>query len=114
HRIAELDLRIGDAVAAQDHATGFLELRRTAFEDLFQVVDVSRGGPGQDGQGRERPSSHGVHIAHRIGRGDRTEGERIVDDGSKEVYRLHQGEIRPQTIYARVIRRIETDENVFI
>ena len=113
-RIAEQDLVAGDAVASKDGATGFPHLLGATLQDLFEVGEVALGGVGQHGERGDGASTHGVHIAQRVGGGDCAEGVRIVDDRGEKVYRLHQGELRRQLVHAGIVGGIKPDQHVVV
>jgi hypothetical protein len=60
------------------------------------------------------PAAHGVNVAQRIGGSDLAENERVVDQRGKEIDRLHEGGVRRDPIDARIVRCLETDQQVRI
>ena len=73
HRIAELHFVVFDAVAAQQRATGFVDLLCAAPEDLGQIVQIALRRPSQNRQRRYRLAAHGIYITQCIGGRDRAE-----------------------------------------
>src|SRR5262249_55162399 len=69
--IAELDLLVGDAVAAENRASGLAHLFRAASQDFGQVFHLAFPGPSENRERGNGPSTHGIDIAQRIGRRDR-------------------------------------------
>jgi hypothetical protein len=55
---------------------------------------------------------HGVDIGQGVGGGDLPEGVGVVDDGGEEVDGLDDGQIVAETIDARVLVPLETDDEV--
>jgi hypothetical protein len=112
--VAELDFVVGDAVAAQNGAAGLVHFLGAALEDGAQVVQVALGGVRQDGERRDGPPAHGVHVAQRVGRGDGAEGLGIVHDGREEVHGLHQGKLRRQLVHAGIVGGVKPDQHVLV
>jgi hypothetical protein len=113
HGKTELDFRIFNAVSSHKNGAGFMNLLQASPENLLQNVLVH----GLDGKthhvhGRNRPSSHGVDVAQRIGRRNAPEIVWIIDDGRDEVESLHQGQIVGQTINPRVVGSLPTHQEV--
>ena len=113
-RVAELDLVVRNAVPAQNHAAGFVDLLRTALQDLFEVIEIAIRGIRQQRKRGDRLAAHGVDIAQRIGRGDGAERVRIVDNGGEKIDGLHQGELRRQLVHAGIVGRVKPYQHVFI
>src|SRR5438046_1604543 len=61
-----------------------------------------------------RATAHGEHIGERVGGGDLSVSERIVNDRCEEIHGLHECAFAVETINARVIERDRIDENVSI
>ncbi len=68
---------------------------------FFRIADHRQRG--------KRARAHGIDIAERICRRDLSEGERIVNDGSKKIDRLHQRCIGRDLIHSGVVGVIEAD-----
>ena len=115
HGEAELQLGIGQRVAAQKDRPRLLDRRESSSEDLAELV---LGDPlpreTADVQAGDGPPPHGVDVAQGVGGGDPSEIERIVDDRRDEVEGLHEGEPVGETEHSRVVRSVETDEHVRI
>ncbi len=58
--------------------------------------------------------AHGVDVAERVRRGDGSERERIVDNRSEKIDRLHQRHVGRQTVHSGVVGGIEADQNIGI
>ena len=61
-----------------------------------------------------RLTAHCINIRERICCGDLTEQIRIIGYRRKEIYRLHNCELRTDTIYGGVVALIESDKEVRI
>ena len=72
---------------------------------LREARDRHRG----DGCARHRPN-----VVDGIERRDATVVIRVVDNRSKEVEGLDEREVVAQTVYARVVGRLETDNQVWV
>ena len=102
-----------DAVAAGDGNAGSLADRFAAVEDSAhrlerQLVDRHR----HQRQREERTPAHGVDIRDGVGRGDRAEVERIVDDRHEEIGRRDDRLILADLIDRRVVARLDADQQL--
>src|SRR5437660_1545176 len=93
YAVAEFHFGIADAVPAPHHAAGFLHLGEPPGEHALEHIEISTIGKADDGERRHRLAAHRIDIAQRIYRGDLAEDEGVVNDGSEEVYGLHQRDI---------------------
>ena len=59
-------------------------------------------------------AAHRVDVGERVGGGDPSEVERVIDDRREEVDRLDEREIVAQPVDARVVGGVEADEDVRI
>ena len=113
HRVTELDLLVADRVAANHRAACFLHLGVAALENAFQDVEIaSRVRKTHNGERRNRPASHGVNVAQRVGRGDLAEGVRVVHDGREEVHGLDQRQVGRELIHSRVVGGLKAYQDV--
>jgi hypothetical protein len=100
--------------ADQRHAIFIYRLQTTAH-DLAQDRRVDtflrKARNGHRGYGR---ASHRPNIVDGIERRDATIIVRVVDDRSEEVERLDEREVVAQTVYARIVGRLETDNQVWV
>jgi hypothetical protein len=90
-RVAELDLRIAHAVAAQQRAARLAQLVEPSLHDL--ACPLGREVPLREGRDRERGerlSAHRVDVGERVGRGDLAERVGIVHHRREEVDGLDQ------------------------
>ena len=55
---------------------------------------------------------HGVDVAQRISGGDLAENIRIIDDRSEKIDGVHDSEVRPETIYPRVVGGFRSDQHI--
>ena len=61
---------------------------------------------------RERRAAHRVDVAQRVGRGDRAEVVRLVDDGREEVRREDERALVVDPVHGGVVRRGAAHEDV--
>ena len=102
-----LRLLVLDRVAAGHLGARLLHLVEAAAQDLGEHVVAELRRPGHEVHRRQRPGAHGVHVRQRVGRGDRAEQVRVVDDGREEVDRLHQAEVVGHLRDGGVVPRLE-------
>jgi hypothetical protein len=114
HGVAEFDLVIRHAVAAEDGAAGLVHLLRSAFEDFFQVPRILLGRPGQNGERGDGATAHGIDVAQRVGRGDGAVGVRVVHNRRKEIHGLHQGKLRRQLVHAGIVGSVKPYQHIVI
>ncbi len=112
--ISELDLLVLHAVPAQQRAIGFVNLLGPALQDFRQIVQVALGRPRENRKRGDRLAAHRVNVAERVGRRDRAERVRIVDNGREEIDGLHQGALRRQLVHAGIVGGIKPDQHVFV
>ncbi len=107
--VSELGFVVADAVSADNRATGFHHLGKSAGQDSLQNGEIAFFRKADQGQGGERTSAHGVDVAERIGGGNLPERVRVIHDGREEVGGLHQCGVRADLIHAGVVGVIEAD-----
>jgi len=102
-----------DGVPAGDRDAGFGADGGAARDDRLHALHSD---PAQwhaeDRQREDRRAAHGVNVRERVGGGDATELERIVDDRREEVGRGDQGLLVVQPPDRRVIPSLEPDQEV--
>ena len=64
-----------------------------------------------DGQRGERASAHRVDVRQRIGAGDASVGDRVVDDRREEIDRLHQRALVIEPVHTRIVRGPVVDQD---
>ena len=112
-REAELDLAVADAVAADDDAAGRAAGVGTATQDLDQQVHRELLiGEADEVQRGERLGAHGVDVAERVGGGDATEGERVIDQRREEIRGLHERKLVRKPEHTRIVAGIGPDQQV--
>jgi hypothetical protein len=107
--------RVVDAVAADDADARLRRDGRAPFEDSAQ--DVQRqcvAGESDDVQREDRARAHSVHVAQRVGRGDRAKLVGIVHNRRDVVDGGHQRLIGRQAVHRRVVGGRGADEHVRI
>ena len=115
HRIAEHDLFIVHAVAAQERHLLLRQDLQSSPHHLRQdgPIHTLLGKTGHR-KGRHRCPGHGPDIIEGIQGGNAPVVEGIVDDRGKEVQRLDQGQIVPETKHSRVVGSVEADQKIGI
>ncbi len=112
-RHAVLQLFVDDGVPTDHHGARFPDPLGAAADDVAQNLEVQFALREPDNvQGRLRLAAHRIDIAQGVGRRDLAEHVRVVDDGRKEVHRIDDGEIRPETEYSRIVGRFRADNQV--
>lgn len=109
-RVAEFDGIVGDRMATEEGAFGFLHLGSAAGEDGAQRFDIVFCRVAEDREGSDWFAAHGVDIAEGVGGGDGAEIKRIVDDGSEEVESLHEGAVVRELVDAGIVRRFKPEQ----
>ncbi len=114
HGQAVFGRRVVDAVPARNHRAGLVHFVVPAREDLVHrgLRHVLRNH--QHVQRGLRFPAHGVDVGKRVRRGNLPERVRVVVDRRKKVDRLHDGDVVRHAVYARVVRRVEADEQVLV
>ncbi len=113
HRIAEFRLGVVHGMTADDRDPGLRHLRSPAGHDLFQQAGVQllawkRG----DAKREERPRAHRVDVAESVGRRNRAELRRVVDDGREEIDRRDEGAVGRDSIDRRIVAAGRGDQHV--
>ena len=102
-------------MTASHGSTGFGNLFITPLEDLLQCLDPQffyrKHHQIQSGDGS---TTHGINVGERVGCGNTSEPDRIVDRRGYEINRRDNCESIGQTIYRRIITGFKTDEQVGI
>jgi hypothetical protein len=108
-------LVVHDGVAANHVGAGFVDLVLTAAKDLRQhgQRELPRG-KGRDVHCGERRPAHRIDVGQRVRGGHLSKLVGVVDDGCKEVDRLHEHDVVGHAKDARVIERLVPDENARI
>ena len=113
HRVAEFDFVVANGVAANHRAAGFLHLGKAALKNLFENFDIPAGvGEPDDGERGNRPATHGIHIAQRVGGGNLAEGVRVIHDGREEIHGLDQRQLGRELIHSRVVGGVKAYQHV--
>ncbi len=112
--VAKFDGVVGDRMASEDGAFGFLHLRETSGEDGAQSFDIVLGRVAKDREGSDRFAAHGIDVAEGVGGGDSTEFKRVVDDGGEEVESLYEGAILRELVDAGIVRRFKPEQYIGI
>ena len=100
-----------DAVAACDrNACGLTHALSTGQYLANGVCAQHTDGHADQRQSKNRRTSHGVHIADGIGRGDASEVKRIVDDRHEEIGGCDQGLVLVEQIHRRVVRGVDAHQ----
>src|SRR5436853_5464964 len=102
-------------MSADNRATNFGGLLEATPQDprdgfwrnqvLWESHQVERG---------DRPAAHRKNIGERIGGGDLTVSERVINDRGKKVHGLHERTMQVQTIDAGVIECARVHEHIAI
>src|ERR1019366_4704804 len=112
--VAEFDLVIRHAVAAEDGAAGLVHHLGAALEDGLQIPRVFLGRPSQHGERGDGAAAHGIDVTQRVGRGDGAVGVRVIDDGREEIHCLHQGELRRQLVHAGIVGSVKPYQHILV
>ena len=112
--VSEFCFFVADAVTADDRAARLNHLRQATGKDALQDFQVCFVGKTYQGEGSQRPSSHGIHVAQGVRGRDLTEGVRIVHDRGKEIDGLDEGTLRRELVHAGIIRRLKPDQHAVI
>ena len=101
-------------MSADDGAFRFRHFRQAAAQNLFQ--DFRRAGRGkrQNGERRNWPAAHRVHIAECVGGGYLTEKLGVINNRCEKIHGLHDGEIIGEPINRRVVAGFEADKHIGI
>ena len=67
HRITELDFFFRNAMAAQNHTAGFMNLVRATFQNLLQFGHIAFARENHQRERCYRTTTHRVNIAQRVG-----------------------------------------------
>ena len=114
HRVAELDFRVLDRVAAEERRAGLGEFVEASFEDCREDRTIGILGKRGDRERGERAPAHRVNVAHRIGGRDLPIHERIVDDGREEVDRLHERPLAVENVHTRIVGSPVIDQDPWV
>ena len=110
--VAELDLGIAHAVAADHGATGFHHLGKAAGKNLLQDIEVAFFGEADDGERAQGTSAHGVNVAQGVGGRDLAESVWVVNDGGEEIYGLDQRLGGGNFVHSGVVGCIKANQHV--
>jgi hypothetical protein len=111
-RVSKLDVFVTDRVAADYAALCFRHFVQATADDLLEDRGVPFFRETDERQRRDRAATHRVHIAQRVGRGNLSEGKRIVDDRREKIDGLHQRQSVAQQIHPGIVVGVETNEYV--
>src|SRR5580698_822669 len=112
--VPEFDFCIADAVPAYNDAVGLLHFRQPAAHYLFEYVQVAVLRKAHNRESGEGTAAHRIDIAKGVGRRNLAEGERVIYERSEEIDGLDNCEVRRNPIDTRIIRSIETAQQVSI
>ena len=107
-----LRLRVADRVPAREDRPGRAHALVGAREDVREQLDRKLFRERGDGEREQRQPAHGEDVVQGVRRGDRAERPRVVHEGWEEVDREDDGPVRVEPVDRRVVRRVETDEEV--
>ena len=112
HRIAELDLLVLDGMAPEQRRPALAQLVEAACENRGDGVGLeSCLGKAGDGQRGERAPAHRIHVAERVRGGNLAVDVRVVDDGRKEIHRLHQRRSPLPNVHTGIVMSPEIDQD---
>ena len=86
----------------------------SARQNLPGNLNAQAIGNAQQVHGMARPSTHGVDVRQRVGRGDLAKQKRIVDHRREEVDGLHEAQVIANAKDARIVGGIEPHEQVVV
>ncbi len=109
-----LRLVILDRVAAGDDAAGLDRLIVSALQNTADSIKGKAGRNAQKVHRERRLSAHRVHIAQGIRGGDLSKLVGVVDDRGEEVDGVDRGEVISELVNARVIARVESDDELWV
>src|SRR6202521_3672429 len=112
--ITEKHVFIANRMAANDAALRFIHFHKAAAHNLFENFRIAFFGKPDDGKRGNRPASHGVDVAERVGGGDLTEKLRGIHDRREKIDGLDEREAFAEQVDSCVIVRIKAHENVGI
>ncbi len=106
-------LRLGvvDRVAAQHRAAVGHRRLGAAAHDRGEVVRVAVGRVRGHRQRERRRRAHRVQVAERVGRRDRAEGRRVVNDRREEVNRRDHRQVVAHQVGGRVVGALEAHQH---
>ena len=94
---------------AGQHATRLEHLLGASAQDLGGDLLRKRTRQAADVERQHDLSTHGVDVAHRVGRGDRAVVVRVIDDWREEIDRLNDGEIVGDPIDRGVVGHLQAN-----
>ena len=110
-----LNFHIAHRMASRDYRAGLLHAVSPSAQDVAENAQFELViGKAHDVQGGNRPATHGVNVAQRIGSSDLAEDIGIVHERRKEIQRLHDHEILAKAIDARVAESFGADDQIGI
>ncbi len=113
-RVAELNIVVANRVAADHAALCFRHFVQATANDLFENRGIPFFRETNQGQRRNGPATHRIHIAQRIGRGNLSKGKRIINDRREKIDGLHQRQSVAQQIHPCIVVGVEANEYVWI
>ena len=99
-----------NGVTARDDRAGLVGLVVAAAQDFLHRMIVHALRQTHDVERELGLTTHGVHVAERVGSRDLSVQERIVHDGREEVGRLHERGVLIEHIHACVIALVIADD----
>src|ERR1043166_215703 len=110
---AILDFFIDDTVSADNHGAALFYFIGASLENLTEHADVHLSfRKANDVQTCFRLATHGINIAQRVSSGDLAKKIRVVNNRSKKIHRVHDGEIRTQTKHPCVVGGFGPDQHI--
>ena len=110
HGEPEDRLGVADRVPAGDRAAGLGDDRGGGVEDRGDRLAREVLGEGGDVDRQHDPPAHREHVAAGVGRGDRAEVGRVVDERREEVGGRHEGDVVADAVDGGVVERRQADE----
>src|ERR1700693_47114 len=101
-------------MAADDGAGSLGHFRKATAENFLKNFRRFGSWKRDDGESRNRATTHGVNVAERIGCGNLTEKRRLVPDWREKIDGLHDGQIVSETIDGGVVTGFKTYQDVGI
>src|SRR5689334_21550211 len=101
-------------MAADDRAASLGHFCQSAPKNLLEDLKITLFRKRYDRERRDRPPSHRVNIAERIGCGDLAKSKGLIDNRSEEIQRLHQRESTAQAIHPGIIARLKANQDVVV
>lgn len=102
-----------DGVSTRDRDAGFGAQGFAAIENTTDRIDGQSVDRHADYRQREQGcAAHGVHVRQRVGRGDGSEVERIIDDGHEKIRGRDDRLAVIDAVDRRVVGCLDTDQKI--